>query len=72
MSDIGRALATRALIAGVACTQPRISKLLETSRHSVGRAIETGLVTALQDAAVVVESPTVLAESARQGSLDDP
>jgi hypothetical protein len=68
VSAPGRDLAARALVAGAACTQQRVSDLLETSRRSVGRAIKSDLAAALHDAAVIAEARTVLAQSARRGS----
>src|SRR5262249_12903683 len=44
----GRDLAARALVAGAGCTQQRAAELLETSRRSVGRAVDTDVVAALQ------------------------
>jgi hypothetical protein len=63
VSGPGRDLAARALLVGAGCTQQRVSELLETSRRSVGRAVETELAAVLQDATVVAEARTVLAES---------
>lgn len=67
LAATGRELAARALVA-TACTQQRVSELLETSRRSVGRAGETDLVAALQDPTVVAEARTLLAASADRGS----
>jgi len=67
----GRDLAARALVAGANCTQQRAGELLETSRRSVGRAVETDLMAALQNPAVVTEARTVLAASVRRASTDD-
>jgi hypothetical protein len=68
LSYRARDLAARALLAGAACTQQRVSELLETSRRSVGRAVETDLGAAMQDAAVVAEARAALAGTARCGS----
>jgi hypothetical protein len=64
----GRDLAARALLAATGCTQQRVSDLLDTSRRSIGRATESDVVGALQNAAVVAEARTVLAHSATRGS----
>ena len=64
-------MATRALAAGAHCTQQRAGELLETSRRSVGRAVETDVVAALQNPAVVTETRTILAASVRRGSTDE-
>jgi hypothetical protein len=53
VSGAGRDLPARALVAGASCTQQRVSDLLETSRRSVGRAVETDLAAALLDASVI-------------------
>jgi len=52
-------------------TQQRVGELLETSRRSVGRAVEADLVAAPQNPAVVTEARTVLAASARRGSTGE-
>jgi hypothetical protein len=44
VSSTGCDLAARALVAGAACTQQRVSELLETSPRSVGRAVDSNLV----------------------------
>jgi hypothetical protein len=67
VSAPGRDLAARALLAA-ACTQQRVSTLLETSRRSVGRDVDNDLRSIRQDAGVVAEARAVLAESARRGS----
>jgi predicted transcriptional regulator len=67
----GRDLAARALVAGAHCTQQRAADLLETSRRSVGRAVDSDLGAAVQDAGVVTEARTVLAESVRRGSTPE-
>jgi hypothetical protein len=67
VSAAGRDLAARALLAA-ACTQQRVSDLLEVSRRSVGRAAETDLAAMLQEATVVADARTILTETVRQGS----
>src|SRR5262245_11387542 len=70
VSTPGRDLAARALLAATDCTQQRVSELLETSRRSIGRAADTDLTSALQDAAVVAEARSIVAHTARCGSTE--
>jgi hypothetical protein len=71
VSGPGRDLAARALVAGAACTQQRVSELLETSRRSVGRAVDSDLMAVPQNSSVVAKARTVLSESARRGSTPE-
>jgi len=70
VSTPGRDLAARALLAATDCTQQRVSELLETSRRRIGRAADTDLTSALQDAAVVAEARSIVAHTARCGSTE--
>src|SRR5262245_2262641 len=63
-----RDLAARALLAGADCTQERIAALLDTSRRTVGRTADADYAAALQNATVVAEARTLLADSASRGS----
>ena len=63
-----RDLAARALLAGADCTQERIAELLDTSRRTVGRMVDADVLAALQDATVVTETRTLIADSASRGS----
>src|SRR5262245_53441808 len=59
-----RDLAARALLAGADCTEERVATLLDTSRRSLGRTADANVLAALQDATVVAQARTLLADSA--------
>src|SRR5262245_48905462 len=68
MPATSRDLAARALLAGADCTQERVATLLDTSRRSLGRTADADVLAALQDATVVAQARTLLADSASHGS----